>query len=67
MAAQKPEEVAQSIRMMIPATNLKERTEIVLAAKASMLPEVFKGELDLVKSVLSPDDWSKLKSRIGVK
>jgi hemerythrin-like domain-containing protein len=67
MASQKPDELRENFEMMLPAINLYERVEMIKAGQASMPPEAFQGFLKLTEHVLSPDDWTALKSKLGIK
>jgi hypothetical protein len=64
MASQKPEELRESFGMMLPAMNLYERIEMIEAGRASMSPEAFQGFLKLAERLLSPEDWTALKSKL---
>jgi len=66
LGAQKPEELSESVEMMIPAMNLYERADMLLGGKASIPPQAFQALLKIVERVLSTDDWTALKSKIGI-
>ena len=55
----------EHFEMMMMATNLYERAEILLAGKARNEPEVFPFILKHAQQVLAPDDWEALKAKIG--
>lgn len=63
---QKPAELMQNLEMMIPAMNLDERAELFMGIEATAPPDVFRTICDLAKRVLSYQDWSNLKSRVGI-
>ena len=64
MASQKPDELRENFEMMLPAINLYERVEMIRAGQASMPPEAFQGFLKLSERALSPEDWTRLKSKL---
>jgi hypothetical protein len=67
LASQKPDELKYNLEIMLPAMNLDERAEIINAARASAPPEMFQAVLKLAQQALSPDEWTALKSKIGIK
>ena len=67
IASQKPDELKYNLEIMLPAMNLCERAEILNAGRASAPPEVFQLVLKLAERVLSPNDWTALKSKLGIK
>jgi len=67
LASQKPDELKYNLEIMLPAMNLDERAEIINAARASAPPEMFQAVLKVAGQVLSPDEWIRLKSKIGIK
>jgi len=64
MADQTPNQLMGNLGMMLPAMNPAERAMILNQAKATMPPEAFQAVLKLAERVLSPEDWSKLKTMI---
>jgi len=67
MASQKPDELRMDFEMMLPAINLYERVEMIGAGRASMPPEAFQGFLKLTERLLSPEEWTTLKSKLETK
>jgi hemerythrin-like domain-containing protein len=67
LTSQKPDELKYNLEMMLPAMNLYERAEILNAGRASAPPEMFQAVLKLAERVLSPNDWTALKSKLGTK
>jgi hypothetical protein len=67
MASQKPDELRDSFAMMLPAMNLYERVEMIGAGRGSMPPEAFQGFLKLTERLLSPEEWTALKSKLETK
>ena len=67
LASQKPNELKYNLEIMLPAMNLDERAEIINAAQAGAPPEMFQAVLKLAEQVLSPDEWTALKSKIGIR
>lgn len=64
MADQTPQELMYNLSMMLPAMSPAERAMILNQAKAAMPPEAFQGVLKLAEHVLTPEDWSTLKTMI---
>jgi hypothetical protein len=64
MADQTPNQLMGNLGMMFPAMNPAERAMILNQAKATMPPEAFQAVLSLAERVLTPEDWSKLKTMI---
>lgn len=67
LASQKPDELRGNFEMMIPAMNLHERVEMIGAGRGSMPPEAFQGFLKLTEHLLSPEEWTALKSKLETK
>jgi hypothetical protein len=63
---QKPEELAEDLEMMLPAMNLDERIEILGAGRATMSPEAYQGIVKLAQRILEPNDWTTLKTKLGI-
>lgn len=61
-----PVELMGMLRMMIPAMNSDERTNLLSAIKAHAPPQAFQNIYNLAKEVLSPEDWTDLKGRGGI-
>ena len=66
LANQKPEELTYNLELMLPAMNLYERADLINAGRASAPPEMFQAILKLAERVLSPNDWTALKLKLGV-
>lgn len=61
-----PEEMAQSLALMIPAMNVDDRAELLGGMQAGAPPEVFAGVWGLVGSVLEPADHAALARRLDL-
>ena len=61
-----PQEMAQSLSIMLPAMNVDDRTELLGGMQAGAPPEVFAGVVGLARTVLAPQDFATLSSRLGV-
>jgi len=61
-----PDEMAQSLALMIPAMNVDNRTELLGGMKATAPAEVFEGVWGLTNSVLSETDVRALAARLGI-
>ena len=64
--SQNTDQPLEHFDMMMMATNLDERAEIILAVKALNEPEVFPFILKHVQQVLAPEDWEALKAKLGI-
>ncbi len=60
-----PDQMAQSLALMLPAMNVDDRTELLGGMQAGAPPEVFEGVWSLVGSVLVPADVRALAVRLG--
>lgn len=61
-----PEEMVQSLALMLPAMNVDDRTELLGGMQAGAPPEVFNGVWSLAGSVLAPVDHAALARRLGI-
>jgi len=61
-----PDEMAQSLALMIPAMNVDNRAELLGGMKANAPAEVFEGVWGLTNSVLSDTDVRALAARLGI-
>ena len=61
-----PEQMAQSLAIMIPAMNIDDRTELLGGMRAGAPPEVFEGIWGLTGSVLPASDFAALGARLGL-
>jgi hypothetical protein len=64
MADQTPQQLMDNLSMMLPAMSTSERAMILNQGKATMPPEAFQAVLKLAEHVLTPEDWSSLKTMI---
>ncbi len=64
--SQNSDQPLEHFKMMLMATNLYERAEIVLWAKALNEHEVFPFILEQTQQVLAPEDWEALKTKLGI-
>lgn len=61
-----PDEMAQSLAVMLPAMNVEDRTELLGGIQSGAPAEVFAGIWALTRSVLSASDVAALARRLGV-
>jgi iron-sulfur cluster repair protein YtfE (RIC family) len=61
-----PEQMAQSLAIMIPAMNIDDRTELLGGMRAGAPPEVFEGIWGLTGSVLPASEFAALGARLGL-
>jgi hypothetical protein len=61
-----PDEMAQSLAIMLPAMNVDDRAELLGGMRAGAPPEVFSGVWSLATSVLAPRDATALANRLGL-
>jgi Hemerythrin HHE cation binding domain len=61
-----PEEMVRSLSLMLPAMNLEDRCELLGGMQAGAPPEVFGGVVDLARSVLRPEQFGPLATRLGL-
>jgi hypothetical protein len=66
VAALTPDEVVYSGTLMLPAMNIEDRVELVGGMKEGMPAEMFAGVWALIESVLTPDDFGQLATRLGI-
>ena len=66
LASQTPKEMAEQMQMMLVATNLYERADILSQGRANAPPEMFQAVLKLAQQVLSQNDWTALKLKLGI-
>jgi hemerythrin-like domain-containing protein len=59
-----PEEMGRSLALMLPAMNLEDRCELLGGMQAGAPPEVFAGVIDLARSVLRPEQFQPLATRL---
>ena len=64
LADQTPKELMGNLGMMFPAMNPTERATILNQGRAAMPPEAFQAVLRLAEQVLTPEDWSFLKTML---
>jgi len=64
LADQTPKELMDNLGMMFPAMNPTERVTILFQGRATMPTEAFQAVLKLSENVLSPEDWSFLKTML---
>jgi hypothetical protein len=61
-----PDMMARSATLMLPAMNIDDQTELYAGARQGVPPEVFQGMLMLAESVLEPERFRALGTRLGV-
>ena len=61
-----PDEMAQSLALMLPAMNVDNRAELLGGMKANAPAEVFEGVWGLAASVLTESDHRAVATRLGI-
>ena len=61
-----PEEMGRSLALMLPAMNIEDRCELLGGMQAGAPPEVLAGVVDLTRSVLRPEQFQPLATRLGL-
>jgi hypothetical protein len=61
-----PEQLGDSLSLMLPAMNIEDRVELFAGAQAGMPPEVFAGVWALTGSILEVADYEALGARLGI-
>jgi hypothetical protein len=61
-----PEQMAKAAAYMLPAMNVEDQTELYAGARAGAPPEVFQGMLVLAETVLEPERYQSLRTRLAV-
>lgn len=61
-----PDEMAESLAIMLPAMNVDDRAELLGGMRAGAPAEVFAGVCALAESVLSPAAWSATAARLDL-
>jgi len=65
LASLSPDEMAQSLTLMLPAMNGSERLAMVAQARASAPPEAFRTLMGLARRVLTAAAWERLEGRLA--
>jgi hypothetical protein len=66
VASIEPDMMAKSAALMLPAMNIADQTELFEGARLGVPPEVFQGILMLAESVLEPERYQTLRTRLDV-
>ncbi len=66
LASQKPEEMAENLKMILYGANMDELTSLFIGYKFMVPPEKFQNAIKLAKTVLQPADWAVLQTRAGL-
>lgn len=61
-----PQEMAQSLALMLPAMNIEDRVELLTPVLTDAPPEIAQGVIGLTRSVLKPADWDALTARLSL-
>jgi len=61
-----PDQMAQSLAMMLPALNIDDRAEVLGGIRAGAPAPVFEGVWGLTGSVLAPSDYTDLGKRLQI-
>lgn len=64
LSDQTPKELMDNLAMMLPAMNPTERAMILSQGRTTMPLEAFQAVLKLAEHVLTPEDWSSLKTML---
>ncbi len=67
ITSQKQEELAEDFDMVLPNANLQERIEILGQLRVLAPPDTYQEFLRLAEHLLASNDWTILKSRIGLR
>ena len=59
-----PDEMAQTLSMMLPAMNVDDRTELLAGMQAGAPPEAFAAVVGLAGSVLTAADFGAVARRL---
>jgi len=64
---QTQEELVEDFEMILPNANLQERVEILGTVQVvTMPPEAYQEFLKLAERILEPNDWTTLKTKLGL-
>jgi hypothetical protein len=66
ITSQKREELVEDFEMILPNANLQERVEILGTVQVTMPPEAYQEFLKLAERILEPNDWTTLKTKLGL-
>jgi len=66
VASIEPDMMAKSAALMLPAMSIADQTDLFEGARGGVPPEVFQGMLMLAESVLGPERYGVLRTRLGV-
>ena len=61
-----PQEMADTLAVMLPAMNVEDRVELLAGIRADAPAEVFAGVWGLAGSVLTPADVAAVAARLGI-
>jgi hypothetical protein len=64
LAEQKPNELMENIKIMIPALNITELVYFVEQGRANAPPERVQAVLNLAEQLLNPEEWKLLNERL---
>lgn len=65
VASESPEQLAVTLRWMLPSVTPKERLGMLGGARQGMPPQAFQGVMHLAKEVLEPGDYRQLAGALG--
>jgi hypothetical protein len=63
---QKQEELIEDFEMILPNANLQERVEILGTVRVTMPHEVYQEFLKIAERILEANDWTALKTKLGL-
>jgi hypothetical protein len=63
---QKREELIEDFEMILPNANPQERVEILGTVRVTMPPEAYQEFLKIAERILEPNDWTTLKTKLGL-
>ena len=66
ITSQTQDELVEDFEMIFPNANLQERVEILGQVQVTLPPEAYQNVLKLAESILEPNDWATLKTKLGL-
>jgi len=66
LASQTPKEAQLNLTIMFSAMNIGELTNLMMAAKRAVTPQMLSAVRDVAQKTLAPQTWNALRSRAGL-
>jgi Hemerythrin HHE cation binding domain len=66
LASQTPKEAQLNLTLMFSSMNIGELTDLLMAAKRVVTPQMLSAVRDIAKATLDPQSWDALRSRAGL-